>query len=259
MARHYSADAPLSIRAQRFVEFLIASPTMNRELACANAGYSPRCAREQASQLMKDPRVQALLAERTKDRLDRMELTQEDVLRDLYLVATADSRSLTEYHIDCCRFCHGEDFKYLRTPSEWDTDLAQYLMRVGDADPLGLKFQQKGGVGYDPRKPPREDCPECHGRGVGHTVITDTRKLSRAAATLFAGVKETRHGTEINMRSKDKAIEMAARHVGVLKSDILIGNKDGKPFKTAGLVMAIGATDPIEAAREYQKIMGGEE
>src|ERR1700757_4308327 len=223
-----STTAVVTARTIRFVEFLVADPTMNHERAASDAGFSPRSAASTASKMMKDPRVQKMIKERTKDRLERMEVTQDYVLRDIFLVATADSRSLTEHHIDCCRYCHGENFKYMRTPREWDDDLAQYLARVGDKDPLGLMFPPKGGVGFDPRKPPREDCPECFGRGVGKTIISDTRKLSKAAATLFAGVKETRHGTEISMRSKDKAIEMAARHVGVLKSDIMVGNKDGK-------------------------------
>jgi hypothetical protein len=37
-----------------------------------------------------------------------------------------------------------------------------------------------GGPGWDPRRAPHPDCPECFGEGVERVHVNDTRQLSRA-------------------------------------------------------------------------------
>jgi phage terminase small subunit len=250
-------EKPLSLRAVKYVDYLLLDPEMNQERAACNAGFAPRRAGVTACLMMKDPRVQALIAERSKARIARVELTQDDVLLDLYNVATADPRALTEWHVGCCRYCHGVDFQYQCTPQEWRDNLAVYLKVNKELDPAGIAFPVRGGVGYDARKPPREDCPECFGVGVGREVIKDTRTLSKAAATLFAGVKKSKHGVEIAMRSKDKAIELAARHTGIIKSSVEVTGKDGKPIQHILAAAVLAIDDPVEASRAYQTLMGG--
>lgn len=251
-------DKPLSLRAQKFVAELLANPKLNQTEAAIAAGFSARSAHVTSTQLLHDPRVQALLTEKQRETVARLELKAEDVLRDIFHVVEADANELTEYRVGCCRYCHGDGFQYQRTPQEYRDALASYRMTPdGKLDPLALKFDHRGGVGYDMRKDPRQDCPECFGEGVGRTIVKDTRKLSLAARTLYAGVKETRHGIEVMTRSKDKAIDLAARHTGVVKSSVEVVGKGGGPVQHAGAVVSLTTTDPIEASREYQKLMGG--
>lgn len=76
-----------------------------------------------------------------------------------------------------------------------------------------------GGYGFDPRLAPHPDCPKCQGHGQGKTVIKDTRRLSRGAAALFAGIKETKDGMEIKMHSKMDALEKVFKHLGMYDAD----------------------------------------
>lgn len=215
MANKPKDNPPLTARALQFVDALLADPQMNQGRAAVAAGYSVHNAMRTASNLMQDPRVKALIKEKQKDRIEATQLTAQDVFLDLYRVAKADPRELTEYHVGACRYCHGTDFRYQFKPSEYRAAFEHYCAQHQKDDPVGIMFKTEGGVGYDARKKPHPNCPECHGYGVGRTIIKDTRTLSKAAATLFAGVKETKHGVEVITRNRDKAIEMAARHAGV--------------------------------------------
>jgi phage terminase small subunit len=69
------------------------------------------------------------------------------------------------------------------------------------------------------------NCPECHGDGVGHNVAADTRTLSPQARMLYAGVKQTKDGLEIKMHDQQKALENAARHLGMFTEKLTIGGK----------------------------------
>lgn len=209
---------PLAPRALLFVDHLVADPLQRRTIAAVAAGYPARSAHVRANELMSDKRVRAMIVERSKDRLMRMQLTQDDVLRDLFNVVKSDARDLSEYRIGCCRYCHGAGFMYHMTPQEYRDRLSNYMTRMGVKDPAGLGFDLLGGVGFDAKKKPHPSCPECHGEGIGREVFKDSRSLSKSAATLYAGVKRTKNGIEMMSRSKDKAIELAARHTGVIKS-----------------------------------------
>lgn len=249
-------DKPVTLRTLKFVEELIADPRMNQEQAACRAGYSPRGAAVAAANLMNDPRVQHLIAERSKARLKRLELTQDDVLRDIFHVAMADPRDLTEYRIGCCRYCHGNGFRYQMTPREYRDRLDFYMTKNGREDPMGLAFPVEGGVGFNKNRNPHPECPECHGDGEGREVFKDSRTLSESARILYAGVKRTKNGLEIMSRSKDKAIELAARHTGVVKPGLEVTGKNGGPIQHVGAIVALATTDPVEAAAQYQKIMG---
>jgi hypothetical protein len=56
---------------------------------------------------------------------------------------------------------------------------------------------------------------ECFGKGLGRTYVNDTRKLSPAAAALYAGIKQTKDGIEVKMHSKLDAMERLCRHLGL--------------------------------------------
>ena len=80
-------------------------------------------------------------------------------------------------------------------------------------------FDPQGGIGFDPRRPPIDDCPECFGRGQGRTIVHDTRNLSPAAASLYAGVKQTKDGLQVLMHDQAAARDRLERHLGVFEKD----------------------------------------
>jgi hypothetical protein len=80
-------------------------------------------------------------------------------------------------------------------------------------------FDEQGGIGYSPLNAPNPDCPRCGGDGMQRVVAKDTRYLSAAAASLYAGAKQTKDGFEIKMHSKLDAIEKLAKHLGLYEKD----------------------------------------
>lgn len=65
-------------------EYLI---DLNAKQAAIRAGYSERTAQEQASRLLSNVKVQDYLKKRKEDRIERTEITQDFVLRELYEIA----------------------------------------------------------------------------------------------------------------------------------------------------------------------------
>lgn len=211
---------------ERFVAVLLADPQMAAIPAYMKVyGCERSTAESHAWEVFNRPDVQQAIEKGKAERLKRLELTADDVLRDIALGVGADGNELAEHVIDCCRYCHGEGHKYQFTPAEFQRAIEQYLAadavrKGGPKDPLGLLFNPKGGVGFDPRKPPADDCPECFGRGEPRIVAKDTRYLSEKGRRQYSGVKLTKHGPELQMRSRDKALELAAKHTGVAKEHI---------------------------------------
>lgn len=216
----------LSINKQRFVAALLAQRTYN-QTAAYEAVFAARgsSASTAASMLMNEPEVKAAVEAGLTARLKKLELTAEDVLRDVALGVTSDGSELSDHVLDCCRHCYGHLHRYQFTPAEYERALKAYLAhdaerKGGPKDPLGLQFDMRGGVGFDPRKTPVDDCPECFGRGVPSILFKDTRYLSEAGRRQYSGVKMTKHGPEVLVRSRDKALEIAAKHTGVAKENI---------------------------------------
>jgi hypothetical protein len=220
---------PLNTNRQRFVAALLASPTYNQAEAYMLAyGVMDReQAAQSASRLMAVDEVREAVEKGKAARLERLTVTADDVLRDVVLGLRADANELVEHVLDSCRYCHGEGHKYQFTPAEFERELNAYLQadrlqKGGAKDPMGLKFIEKHGcsIGYDPRRPPHENCPECFGRGVPQVLAKDTRFLSDTGRRQYAGAKVTKNGIEITARDRDKALDLAAKHTGVSKETL---------------------------------------
>lgn len=248
---------PLNENQARFIDEYFAQAPYNQTAAYMRAyGVDYDTANVCAVRLMKHPVVQAEIARRQVPLREKFALEADDVLREIFLIATADPRDLSEHYVGSCRYCHGDGFQYQRTPAEFARDVEQHIaLRNAEKnpDPLALDFNVRGGVGFNARKPPHLDCPECFGEGVGYEVFKDTRTLSKAAARLYSGVKKTRDGLELKTRSQDKAIEMAAQTLGLFKSKVEMTGPGGGPLQSISTV----TTDPIEAARIYQQMVSG--
>jgi phage terminase small subunit len=82
----------LSAKQQRFIaEYM---PDLNATQAAIRAGYGERGASVQANRLLRNAKVAAEIAERTGERLMKLEITAERVLEELARIAFADTRRL---------------------------------------------------------------------------------------------------------------------------------------------------------------------
>src|SRR5690606_19416068 len=121
-------------------------------------------------------------------------------------IAAADPRELVENLHDSCRYCWGEGNRYHWTAREFERAQETYKDAL---DAWNEQYRKKhprrepkepdvaGGLGYDPRREPNQDCPECFGRGVLYQHLADTRFLSDSARMLYAGVELTQHGVRM--------------------------------------------------------------
>lgn len=196
------------------------------------------------SRMLRNDKIASELARRRDLAARAADVDATWLLSTLRAIATADPRELSEWHIGCCRYCHGFEHRYQRTQAEWDRDMADHDRWAGQPPPASKRrsrrqgervsqtpakaygegydaqeFNSLGGVGYDERKPPHKDCPECFGRGHGRTVLRDTRLLGESAALLYDGVKQTRDGLELKQLSRMDAIDKIAKHIGFYEKD----------------------------------------
>lgn len=217
----------LNAKQLRFVSLYqasVASGKPNAAQAYIDAGYkcSRASARAAAARLLADVSVQQLLlpakqaAEIARVETVRgIEATREAVLERFWAVATADPNELIELRRTCCRYCYGQSNRYQRTRGEMDRDRAQYELKAAGRRPPPPPFDELGGIGYDPRKAPCPDCPECFGEGVERAFAKDTRNLSFGARCLYAGVKVTKDGLEIKTHDQQAALANVGKMLGV--------------------------------------------
>jgi len=246
---------PLNAQQRAFVDALLADPKRNateaylrvytvstREAASASAG-----------RLMADPRVHALIEKKDEEIAAGSKLTRELLAEHLRQLVIADPRDLMEFYRGACRYCHGHKHRYQFTPAELERALESYkandaaavLKRVPGhvPDPMCLRFDYRGGVGFNPHNRPHPACPECFGHGEGYSYVKDTRDLTPEAARLYAGVKQTKEGLEIKVRSQDKMVELALRANGMLTERAQEGD-DGEAPPVAVTYAEHDASDP---------------
>jgi phage terminase small subunit len=130
-------------------------------------------------------------------------------------IVFADPRELVQVKVGCCRHCWGEGYKFQRTIGEFNHDREHFALKGGNM----AEFDEKGGIGFDPLKPPHPQCPDCGGDGNPRTVLADTRHLSPAALALYAGAKMTKYGIEIAMHDKAAFAEKLFKHLGLYEKD----------------------------------------
>lgn len=86
----------LTDKQRRFVdEYLI---DLNATQAAIRAGYSEKTAKEIAAENLTKPNVAQAVAERIKDREQRLEITQDKVLRDLEAIKTHAMQTSVDAH-----------------------------------------------------------------------------------------------------------------------------------------------------------------
>lgn len=226
-------ESGLEPRQQLFVvEF---AKDANGAQAVIRAGYGVTnmdSAAAQASRLLRDVKVKAVVDAVLNDRVERGVADGDAVVAAWVAQSQADANSLTQYRRVACRYCYGKGFKYQYTPAEMEDARKKHeeewkrrilkakAAKVEGAEDLPIPpFDEKGGLGYRGNRDPHPECPECWGEGVGRPFFADTRKIPEADRVLFAGVKQGKEGIEILMHDAEGARDKLARHYGLYKPE----------------------------------------
>lgn len=210
----------LTDKQARFVEEYLVD--LNATQAAIRAGYSEGTAQEQGSRLLCNVMVAKAVSEAKAARSERTQITQDDVLRFWRSVGTADPNEVVQYRRGCCRYCYGDEHLYQFTAAE----LARAQATISDGKPYKgdrehvVSLDNHGGLGFDAKRDPNPDCPECFGEGVGRMHALDSRKLTGAAKVLYRGAKYTKDGLEIQMEDRAKAWENVAKHLGMFTEKV---------------------------------------
>lgn len=181
--------------------------------ACKRAGYEGKYARAEGAKLMKLDHIVYQIAKVLNPNKTKPGLTTQDVVADITNVLRADPRDLVEHWQGACRYCYSYDHRYHRTLNEYRRDEETAAMKE-------QAFDAQGGTGFNPRREPNNDCPECFGEGEPYERIKDTRELTPEQAALYAGVERTKYGIKVLMRSKDAARAAAALYLGMNKQTL---------------------------------------
>jgi hypothetical protein len=180
-----------------------------------------------------------------------------EVLAGYLDVLRADPRKLIAYHRGACRYCYGDGHRYHFTPAEFERAQEEHEIKLAN-DPMLGDFNPKGGIGFDPRKTPHQECPECHGDGDGRAIVGDTREFAREELALYAGVKVKKDGIEVCMADRMAALEKVARHVGFFEKDneVKVGVFDAGTLESkfrAGIEKSMERQAAIVAERRRER------
>lgn len=203
-------DIKLSAKVKRFIaEYL---KDNNATAAAARAGYSdPNYGR----QLIANPNVAQAIARQQKASIVRTLGSADEVLAQMWQLATFDANQLSQFRRGACRYCwgFGHQFQW-RDAVEFDEETAKVEGREGTRQP-----EDTGGYGYDHNREPHPECPRCNGDGVGQPYFADTRKLSPDAALAYSGVKLGKNGVEITAISRERMYEAVMKRLGLADSE----------------------------------------
>ncbi len=226
----------LTANERRFVEEYLSDLNGTQAYLRVFPATTERSASTLSSRLLGKVDIQEAISQGKKDRSERTGINADRALQEVWNIVTADPRELVEYRVGCCRFCWGAGFQYQRTDNEMARDeqaheADQVEKKRKDEEYEYRPFDVKGGTGYLKSRDPHPECPECVGEGLGRTVIHDTRKISAGAASLFAGIKETKEGIEIKTHSKDAMLEKVFRHLALYRDRLEVTGKNGGPIE----------------------------
>lgn len=200
----------LSPKITRFIaEYL---KDQNATGAAARAGYSdPNYGR----QLITNPNVAQAIAQQQKASIARTLADADEVLAQMWQLATFDANQLSQYRRGACRYCWGFGHHYQwRDAVEFDEETAKTEGREGVRQP-----EDTGGYGYDHNREPNSECPRCNGDGIGQPYFPDTRKLPEASRLAYSGVKVGKNGVEITAISRERMFEAVMKRLGLADSE----------------------------------------
>ncbi|HBC6873039.1 terminase small subunit [Citrobacter koseri] len=183
----------------------------NATAAAARAGYSdPNYGR----QLIANPNVAQAIAQQQKESLMRTLGSADEVLAQMWRLATFDANQLSQYRRGSCRYCWGFGHQY-----QWRDAVEYEEKRIEAVERKRREPEDVGGYGYDHTQEPNPECPRCNGDGIGQPFFADTRKLPTTAALAYSGVKLGKHGVEITAISRERMFEAVMKRLGLADSE----------------------------------------
>ena len=186
----------------------------NAAQAAIRAGYSKKTAQEQSSRLLSNVKVAQVIAQQQKASIARTLGSADEVLAQMWQLATFDANQLSQYRRGACRYCWGFGHQYQwRDAVEFDEKRLEAKER-DKREPVDV-----GGYGYDHTQEPNPACPRCNGDGIGQPYFADTRKLSPDAALAYSGVKLGKNGVEITAISRERRYEAVMKRLGLADSE----------------------------------------
>lgn len=206
-------DEGLTAQQRRFVaEYL---KDGNATKAAIRAGYSEKTAEQIGHQLLKKTSVAKAIAQQQKASIERTLGSADEVLAQMWQLATFDANQLSQYRRGACRYCWGDGHYYhWRDDVEFEEALAKVEGKEGAKQP-----EDPGGYGYDHNREPNPECPRCNGDGIGQPYFADTRKLPPDAALAYSGVKLGKNGVEITAISRERMYEAVMKRLGLADSE----------------------------------------
>lgn len=205
-------DDGLTAQQRRFVaEYL---KDGNATQAAIRAGYSKKSAEQIGYQLLQKTSVAQAIAQQQKASIVRTLGSADEVLAQMWQLATFDANQLSQYRRGACRYCWGFGHQYQwRDAVEFEEKLAEALAKKGKEP------NDRGGYGYDHNREPNPECPRCNGDGIGRPHYPDSRYLPPTAALAYSGVKVGKNGIEITTISRERMFEAVMKRLGLADSE----------------------------------------
>ena len=186
----------------------------NATQAAIRAGYSKKSAEQIGYQLLKKTSVAQAIAQQQKASIARTLGSADEVLEQMWQLATFDANQLSQYRRGACRYCWGFGHQY-----QW-RDAVEFEEKRREAKERDKREPvDVGGYGYDHTREPNPACPRCNGDGIGQPYFADTRKLSPDAALAYSGVKLGKNGIEITAISRERMYEAVMKRLGLADSE----------------------------------------
>ncbi|WP_165431068.1 terminase small subunit [Atlantibacter hermannii] len=202
-------DSELTSQQKRFVaEYLI---DQNATAAAARAGYSDA---SYGRQLLTIPHVAEAIAQQQRASLVRTLASADEVLAQMWQLATFDANELSQYRRGCCRYCWGFGHHY-----QWRDMVEFEEQRLKSVEKKSREPEDAGGYGYDHNREPNPTCPRCNGDGIGQPYFPDTRKLPPVSRLAYSGLKLGKHGVEITAISRERMYEAVMKRLGLADSE----------------------------------------
>lgn len=172
----------------------------NATAAAARAGYSdPNYGR----QLITNPNVAQAIAHQQKASIARTLGGADEVLAQIWQLATFNANQLSQYRRGACRYCWGFGHQYQwRDMVEFEEKRLEALERKS-CEPVDV-----GGYGYDHTREANPGCPRCNGDGIGQASI-DVSDITDAILEDMKGSDTFKDLIENAVDSNEKIAGMA--------------------------------------------------
>ncbi|MGX5862251.1 terminase small subunit [Enterobacter cloacae] len=186
----------------------------NATQSAIRAGYSKKTAQEQSSRLLSNVMAAQAIAQQQKASIARTLGSADEVLAQMWQLATFDANQLSQYRRGACRYCWGFGHHY-----QWRDAVEFEEKRLEAVERDRREPEDSGGYGYDHNREPNPECPRCNGDGIGQPYFPDTRKLPANSRVAYSGVKVGKNGVEITAISRERMFEAVMKRLGLADSE----------------------------------------